>query len=762
MAADGSVLIEANLSVDKAEKNLEKLKNSIEKTEGEIAKTRKARDEADQEGIFKAAELDREQAKLSEMRQELQKMREIAKGKSLSDAMRAEAKMAIPGMQADIADQATRVRMMQADYNKVAASVERYDRKLASAAEKLNAQKSSAGALIGRINAVSASSRKMAEAQERAAAAADRFKLRLREVIRSALVFTLITQTLAKFREWMGKVVQTNAEATAAFARLKGALLTLAQPLVEVIIPALVTFLNILTRVVSVAAQLVSFLFGKTASQSQEAAKGLNEQTEALEGVGGAAKDAGKSMASFDEINKLSGGSSAGGGASSGTTPDFSMDLSMESEQLQNLLGIIAAIGAGLAAWKLGNGLLNSLKIFAGLMLAIGGAVGFVKGMWDAWQNGIDMQNLSEMLLGMILLATGLGIAFGPVAAGIGLLVSGFLMLVTAFHDAAANGWNVYNVLAAVAGLIGAGLGLSLLTGSWVPMLIGALAAVLLAITTTFGDGEALIAGFQDILTGLKDFVVGIFTGDLTLAFQGLALMFQGLATVFFTVIESVKNMFISFLDWLDEMTGGRLHVIIETAKGLIVSFAETVTNIFAGMIEALQQIFQGIITFLIGTFTGDWNMAFRGLQNIFRGFGNAVISMFESVINFIIDGINWFIDRLNDLASPLGEFGIKINIPNINNIQIDRIPMLAQGAIIPPNREFMAILGDQKSGNNIETPEALLRQIVREEGGGNGNMTFVFEGDLAVLASVFRPYLIREGKRVGVEIVTTSKGVSY
>ena len=220
--------------------------------------------------------------------------------------------------------------------------------------------------------------------------------------------------------------------------------------------------------------------------------------------------------------------------------------------------------------------------------------------------------------------------------------------------------------------------------------------------------------------------------------------------------------MFISFLDWLDEMTGGRLHVIIETAKGLIVSFAETVTNIFAGMIEALQQIFQGIITFLIGTFTGDWNMAFRGLQNIFRGFGNAVISMFESVINFIIDGINWFIDRLNDLASPLGEFGIKINIPNINNIQIDRIPMLAQGAIIPPNREFMAILGDQKSGNNIETPEALLRQIVREEGGGNGNMTFVFEGDLAVLASVFRPYLIREGKRVGVEIVTTSKGVSY
>lgn len=754
MAADGSVIIEANLSVDKAEKNLEKLKNSIEKTEGEIAKTRKARDEADQEGIFKAAELDREKAKLTEMRQELQKMREITKDKSFSDGIRAETKMAIPGMQADVADQASRVRMLQADYNKVAASVERYDRKLASATERLNEQKNAAGALITKINSVSSSSRKMAEAQAKAADSARRFKLRISEVVRSALVFTLITQALAKFREWMGKVVQTNAEATAAFARLKGALLTLAQPLVEVIIPALVTFLNILTRVVSVAAQLVSFLFGKTASQSQEAAKGLNEQTEALEGVGGAAKDAGKSMASFDEINKLSGGGASGGGGASTTAPDFSMDLSMEEGQLQNLLGIIAAIGAGLAAWKLGHGLLNSLQIFAGLMLAIGGAVGFVKAMWDAWQNGIDMQNLSEMLLGMILLATGLGIAFGPVAAGVGLLVSGFLLLVTAFHDAAANGWNVYNVLAAVAGLIGAGLGLSLLTGSWVPLLIGALAAVLLAITTTFGDGEALIAGFQDILTGLKDFVVGIFTGDLTLAFQGLSTMFQGLSTVFSTVIDAVKNMFLSFLDWFDEMTGGKFHGIIETAKNLITSFSETVKNIFTGMIEALQQIFQGIITFLVGTFTGDWNMAFRGLQNIFRGFGNAVISMFESVINFIIDGINWFIDRLNDLASPLGEFGIKINIPNINNIQIDRIPMLAQGAVIPPNREFMAILGDQKSGNNIETPEALLRQIVREEGGGNGETTVVLEIDREQFGRLVYKYNKSESRRIGVQLV--------
>ncbi len=48
-------------------------------------------------------------------------------------------------------------------------------------------------------------------------------------------------------------------------------------------------------------------------------------------------------------------------------------------------------------------------------------------------------------------------------------------------------------------------------------------------------------------------------------------------------------------------------------------------------------------------------------------------------------------------------------------------IPKMAKGGVIPPNREFMAIFGDQRAGNNIETPEALMRQIVREESGSAG-----------------------------------------
>ena len=58
----------------------------------------------------------------------------------------------------------------------------------------------------------------------------------------------------------------------------------------------------------------------------------------------------------------------------------------------------------------------------------------------------------------------------------------------------------------------------------------------------------------------------------------------------------------------------------------------------------------------------------------------------------------------------------------NMSLPRVNTIPYLAKGAVIPPRSEFLAVLGDQKQGNNIETPEALLRKIVREETGGQQN----------------------------------------
>ena len=77
-------------------------------------------------------------------------------------------------------------------------------------------------------------------------------------------------------------------------------------------------------------------------------------------------------------------------------------------------------------------------------------------------------------------------------------------------------------------------------------------------------------------------------------------------------------------------------------------------------------------------------------------------------------------------------------------------IPQLATGAVIPPNRRFTAVLGDQRNGMNLEAPEGLIRKIVREESGGGGSTVIRFSGSLAQLARVLKPEIEREGIRAG------------
>lgn len=87
------------------------------------------------------------------------------------------------------------------------------------------------------------------------------------------------------------------------------------------------------------------------------------------------------------------------------------------------------------------------------------------------------------------------------------------------------------------------------------------------------------------------------------------------------------------------------------------------------------------------------------------------------------------------------------------------KIPHLANGAVIPPNGEFAAVLGDQKYGRNLEAPEGLIRQIMREElgsrgSGGSGNATVILQIDGRELARATAPYNSGETMRQGVRLI--------
>jgi hypothetical protein len=117
----------------------------------------------------------------------------------------------------------------------------------------------------------------------------------------------------------------------------------------------------------------------------------------------------------------------------------------------------------------------------------------------------------------------------------------------------------------------------------------------------------------------------------------------------------------------------------------------------------------------------GDkWEETFEGVQTFIKGSINAIIDLLNRLLSGAAAAVNGLIGSLNTLGAVVPGW---ISIPAVTAPQI---PRLASGAVIPPNAEFLAMLGDQKSGTNIETPEALLRKIVREElgGGGDTNVT--------------------------------------
>ncbi len=380
-------------------------------------------------------------------------------------------------------------------------------------------------------------------------------------------------------------------------------------------------------------------------------------------------------------------------------------------------------IAAGLALWKIGENLPGVLgKIAAtlgGILIAIGGLLLMWDGLSDAWENGVDWGNMAEMILGLAAATGGLYIAFGSVAAGIMLVVGGLALLVTGFRDVMQNGFNLQNTLLAIAGIIATGLGITLLTGSIIPLLIAAIAALLLALTVATGHGAELIGGIKDACQGFVDFLTGIFSGDINKALGGIEKMFSGLNMAVGAVLDGLKDTFLSLLNWLDEKTGGKLHGIIEAAKEWITSFFDITKRTASVMIDGIKQSFSGLINFISGVFTGDWERAWAGIQDIFKGAYNGMVSIQEWSVNSFIRGLNWLISQINKISFTFPDWvpgiGGESFGPNIQPIRELSLPRLAQGAVIPPNREFMAVLGDQKRGTNIEAPLDTIKQAVAE-----------------------------------------------
>ena len=239
---------------------------------------------------------------------------------------------------------------------------------------------------------------------------------------------------------------------------------------------------------------------------------------------------------------------------------------------------------------------------------------------------------------------------------------------------------------------------------------------------------------------------------------ETFAYVFEEIATLIFYVWQEALKPLVDFV--ANTMLPAIKPVMEEVGR----IFADIFTSI-GGVIGNLFEILRGLIKFIVGAFTDDWSKAWEGVSEIFGGVFKGLVNLARTPINAIIRIINNFLDSLSKIKIEipsveipgLGTFGgYSLGFPSVP--RLPEIPALAKGAVIPPNSKFLALLGDQRSGTNIETPldtmvEAF-RTAIQDE--GLGNVTIEFAGNLAQLGKVLKPVIDKESARQGRTKVVT------
>lgn len=617
------------------------------------------------------------------------------------------------------------MKSLQKEYDAVTAKVEKMDASIQSDTANLDKMKTKAGELSKKISSTKNGVFGMGEATKKADEYMSRFVNRVKKLALRAFVFTLITRALSIVRDYVWKVIQVNDEAAKAIGRLKGALLTLAQPLLSVIVPAFTALVNILTKVISVIANIVSMLFGTTAKKSEAAAKGLYKEADAIGSVGSAAKEAKGNLASFDEINTISTSSSGGGAAAAladRLSPVFEQFTTDEykakiDELMAYLSGALLALGAILC--------FSGANIPLGIALMAAGAIGLVtliKENWNAMSDRLRAALTNVLsVLGLFALAIGaiLCLSGANIPLGIGLMLAGAAMLGTAV----ALNWNAVNDK----------------TKNTLSALMMALGMTLLAIGAVLCfSGANLPLGIGLMIAGAASIAASVAMNWNTAPEKTKAAIKSLMGSIGVSLIAIGAVLCFSGANL-------PLGIGMMIAGGAAIAAASDLD--WSALLTKLKEMWQNIKqwwnTSVSKFFTADYWKALG--RRIIDGLLSGLKAAWEAVKTWVANAVSWFgnkfVEAQNSIArsnsgrsggfgTRSGGFGSPSRAPSISRISA---PALARGAVIPPNKEFLAVLGDQKSGTNIETPLATMvdafKRAMAESGGGTTTVVIQLDG---------------------------------
>lgn len=211
-----------------------------------------------------------------------------------------------------------------------------------------------------------------------------------------------------------------------------------------------------------------------------------------------------------------------------------------------------------------------------------------------------------------------------------------------------------------------------------IALVVAAIAALVAAFVLLWNNCDEFRQFWIDMWEALKE-------GAMTVI-DGVQLAFTQLGEGFQIVGDGVMLLFSSIGDAFNTM-GETASTICSNIGGFFSDMGETVKGVWDGMWSAIKAVINTII-----------------------GGINGMIAGIEGGLNAVIGALNTLHWEIPSWVPGLGGKGFGFDIPKAN---FGRIPELAAGGVIPPNNPFLAVLGDQKTGTNIEAPLSTIKEAL-------------------------------------------------
>ena len=346
----------------------------------------------------------------------------------------------------------------------------------------------------------------------------------------------------------------------------------------------------------------------------------------------------------------------------------------------------------------------------AGVGSVIVGAITAVSNFIDMLKEGFSWVKEIIMIIGIAVAAVGAVILGAP--AAIAALVAGIVASLATLIVVIKDNWNaIVNFFSNLVSNIGNWLS-SIWTSisTWFTTLVTNVATwiggIWKSISTWFTNLVTnIVTWFSNIWTSISNWFTKLVTNIST----WLGNIWTSISTWFTNLLTNVGtwlgNILTSLISWFTSLPS--------KINGLLSSVGSTISGWFSSVWTNFTSFLGNIISYITGTFKTAWSGAWNGIKDVFSGLFDTIGGIFKGVINTVVDAINTVINAINKVSWDVPDW-----VPGIGGstfgFSIPTVPKLAQGAVIPPNQEFLAILGDQKRGINIETPLDTMLQAFR------------------------------------------------